>query len=146
MSNKQKQNSISIISSLLSCMIGSAILVFPIFYRDYGIILCQIVLTIATLIQYKSCILAYNHTKSYEIELSQTALRKLTKKYFVIYTFASALNAFIMCITYCVIMINLGYKVLEFTLEKHGITIASKDHFTFSQFSLQYFSIIAMVI
>jgi len=22
--------------------------------------------------------------------------------------------------------------VLEFTLEKHGITIASKDHFTFS--------------
>jgi len=66
------------------------------------------------------------------MELSQTALRKLTKKYFVIYTFASAINATIIFINYCVIIINLGYKVLEFTLEKYGITIASKDHFTFS--------------
>lgn len=51
-----------------------------------------------------------------------------------------------MCLTYCIITINLGYKILEFSLQKYGITIASKDVFTFSEFSLQYFSIILMTV
>lgn len=56
-------------------MVGTGILVYPLLYKDNGMITSQIVVTIIGLISYKTASLCLEHAKDSEDDLTKTVRR-----------------------------------------------------------------------
>lgn len=85
-------------------------LIYPLLYKNYGVITVQVSLTFLTYLCYKTCNLIILHTKNSEDDFNQVVLRHLSPTYHKVFCLAGSLNSFTLCTAYFMFFINIAYK------------------------------------
>lgn len=127
-------------------MIGGAILIYPLLYKEYGIITVQLTFSLLALISYKTCTLILLHCSTSEDDFGLVVARQLSPSVFVLHSLTGTINQILMCLVYYMLFVNIGYKQVEFIASHLGYQVLSKDLFSLDQFSFQYFNLPAITL
>lgn len=134
-----KITSLALIFSATTSMVGAGILVYPLLYKDNGMVLSQIIVTIIGIISYKTADLCLTHVKDNENDLSQVVLRQLGRTWQVIYCATGSVYLFLTAAIYYTLILNTLYSQINFVYNQAtGGYLPSKDIRTFSQFSFAW--------
>ena len=145
--SKNKISSFTLICSASTSMIGTGILLYPLLYKDNGMILSQIIVSLIGLISYKTAQLCLVHIKDDEEDLTNVVLRMLGRKWHLLYCLTGSLYLALTSSIYYLLILNCLYSQIGFVY--HSITgqsLIKKDVLTFSQFSFAYTNIIVLLI
>lgn len=106
-SSNTQTNSIMVIIGMINGMIGGVILVLPLLVLESGSAGSGIIITIAGIFSYYSCMLCVKHLGSYE-DLDQAILHHFDKNPYVkvFYDFIVFLNLFLLLILYFELIVH----------------------------------------
>ena len=90
------------------------------------------------LISYKTASLCISHCRNDEDDITFVIKRLLGEKYKRFYCLTGAINLFMCCIIFYILMANILYNSIEFIYHKTGHSFISKDQMHFDTFSFQY--------
>jgi amino acid permease len=143
----QKENpSIRTIFTLLSSMIGGAMLTFPILFKTAGIVTGVIVLIVSSFISYKTCRIYVMHLAPSDTDIEDTIRRILGLKWEKFFRLITGFYLVLLNIIYIVLIVDQTYNIIYFIMlkadAKNYIADKKVDHFVFDRFSKQYLSLI----
>jgi amino acid permease len=117
-------------------MIGTGILVYPLLYKNNGMIMSQIIVTLIGLISYKTAELCIIHTKSDEDDLTKVVKRQLGNTWHKVYCITGGMYLALTGGVYYLLILNTLYSQINFLYTRTtGNHLISKDILTFKEFS-----------
>lgn len=135
------------IIGITNCMIGSAMIIYPVLFVKSGIIISPLVMVIVASIQYLTCRLLVIHNRPDEATYNESILRIGGLKADKINSVVNMLLFFFVCVAYFILITHNFYEVSSAILK--GIfpyNPPGSHEIIFSKYSLQWAAIITLFV
>ena len=137
----RNHSSFKTISAILNSMLGGALLTLPVLFKSAGLLSSSIVLLMSAIISFITCRIYTFHAIDEDKDVEATISRILGKKWEKIYRLITGVYLIFLCIVYIDLIVDQLYSMIQFFTHQ----IAEKDEFSFSQFSIQYLTLIMII-
>lgn len=131
MSDLQETNSaLQTIISTVNSMLGSTVLIIPIYFANHGILNCFFAMLIHAFINYKTCNILITHGRFQESDIPEIIYRIMGKKYHNLYSIMSSSLLFLVGTIYYLIQCDMLYNVSKFVFAKLDWQLLPKNYFS----------------